>query len=144
LDQKCETGNSGYEISVNTDFQNHLLIWMGMLPWDIERFAEDLYNRFGDNIIIDVGIKYYPAYGDVLNRPEFILEIKEKLRVEKGYILTEGHNFELMSLLHLYLDIYFHSNYENDMNMVNCTLIAQLQSIGELILTIMKILGKKW
>jgi hypothetical protein len=56
LDQKCETRNSGYEISVNPDFRNHGIIWMGMLPWDVERFAEDLYNRFGDNIITNVGI----------------------------------------------------------------------------------------
>jgi hypothetical protein len=72
-----------------------------MLPWDVERFAEDLFNHFGNKIITDVGIKYYSNYGDVLNRPEFIPEIKEKLRVENGYILTEGYNYKLMNLHHL-------------------------------------------
>jgi hypothetical protein len=62
LDQKCETRNSGYEISMNTDFRNHIIKWMAMLPWDVERYAEDLYTRFGDNIITDVCIKYYPTY----------------------------------------------------------------------------------
>jgi hypothetical protein len=47
LIEKCETRNSGFEISVDLDFQNYAIIWMVMLPWDAERFAEDLYNRLG-------------------------------------------------------------------------------------------------
>jgi hypothetical protein len=90
---------------------------MAMLPWDIERLAEDLYSRFGNDVFGDVGIKYYPTCGDVLNRPEFIPEIKEKLWIENVYVLTNGHNYKLMNLLHLYLDIYYHSEYENDMHM---------------------------
>jgi hypothetical protein len=74
---------------------------MTILPWDVERLAEDLYTRFGKNVITNVGIKYYSTYGDVLNRPELILEIKEKFRVEKGYILTGYYNYKFMSLLHL-------------------------------------------
>jgi hypothetical protein len=88
-----------------------------MLPWDIERLAEDLYSRFGNNIIGDVGIKYYSSYGDILNRPEFIPEIKEKFRVEYGFILTDGHNYKLMNLIRLYIDIYYNSNYKNNMYM---------------------------
>jgi hypothetical protein len=80
-------------------------MWMAMLPWDIERLAEDLYTRFGNNVI---GIKYYPTYGDVLNRSEFIPEIKEKLRIKNGYVLTDGHNYKLMNLFHLYLDMHYH------------------------------------
>jgi hypothetical protein len=90
---------------------------MAILPLDVERLAEDLYSGFGNNFIGDVGIKYYSTYGDILNRPEFIPEIKEKFRVEKGYILTEGHNYKLMSLLRLYIDMYCNSKYKNDMDM---------------------------
>jgi hypothetical protein len=104
---------------------------MAMLPWDIERLAEDLYTRFGNNVIGDVGIKYYSSYGDILNRPEFIPEIKEKLRIENGYILTEGQNYKLMNLFNLYLDMYYHSYYEDDLNMANCMLNVELQSIEE-------------
>jgi hypothetical protein len=117
LDQNRETRNCGYEISVKPDFRNYAIIWMAILPWDVEKFAEDLYCCFGDNIITDVCIKYFPTYGDVLNTPEFIPEIKEKLRIENGYILTEGHNYKLMNLFYLYLDMYYHSNYENDIHM---------------------------
>jgi hypothetical protein len=77
-----------------------------MLPWDVERLSEDLYTRFWNNVVGDVGIKYYSSYGDILNRPEFIPEIKEKFRVEKDYILSKGHNYKLMSLLRLYIDMY--------------------------------------
>jgi hypothetical protein len=52
-----------------------------------------------------------------LNRPEFIPEIKEKLRIENGYVLTDGHNYKLINLFNLYLDMYYHSEYENDMHM---------------------------
>jgi hypothetical protein len=54
-----------------------------------------------------------------MNRPEFIPEIKEKFRAEKIYILTEGHNYKLMNLLCLHIDMYYHSYYENDMHMGN-------------------------
>jgi hypothetical protein len=117
LIEKCETRNSKYEISLDKNYPNHVIFWMAMLPWDLERLAEDLYTRFGNNVVEHVGIKYYPTYGDVLNRPEFIPEIKEKLRIENGFVLTDGHNFKLMNLFHLYLDMYYHSEYENDMNM---------------------------
>jgi hypothetical protein len=115
--EKCKTRNSKYEVSLDKNYPNDVIIWMAMLPWDIERLAEDLYSRFGNNVVGHVGIKYYPTYGDILNRPEFIPEIKEKLRVENGYILTDGHNYKLMSLLRLYIDIYYNSNYKNDMHM---------------------------
>jgi hypothetical protein len=98
LIEKCETRKSGFELSLDKNFPDDVIIWMAMLPWDIERLPEDLYTRFGNNTITDVVIKYYPTYGDVLNRPEFIPEIKEKLRIEKGYILTESHNYKLMNL----------------------------------------------
>jgi hypothetical protein len=79
---------------------------MAMFHWDVERLPEDLCSRFGNDIIGDVGIKYYSSYGDILNRPEFFLEIKEKFKIEKGYILTEDHNYKLMSLLRLYIDMH--------------------------------------
>jgi hypothetical protein len=103
LDQKCKTRNNKYEVSLDKNFPNDVLIWAAMMVWDIERVAEDLYSCFGNNIFRDVGIKYYSSYGDVLNRQEFIPEIKEKFRVEKGYILTDDHNYMLMSLLRLYV-----------------------------------------
>jgi hypothetical protein len=114
--EKCKTRNCGIEVSPDKNYPNDVIIWMAMLSWDIERLAEDLYTRFGNNIIGDVGIKYNPTYGDVLNRPEFIPEIKEKLRIEKDYILTDGHNYKLINLFHLYLDMYYHSYYENDIH----------------------------
>jgi hypothetical protein len=106
LVKKCETRNSGYEVSLNKNYPNDIIIWMAMLPWDVERLAEDLYSRFWNNVIRDDGIKYYSSYGNIFNKPEFIPEIKEKLRVEKDYILTEGHNYKLMSLHCLYINMY--------------------------------------
>jgi hypothetical protein len=70
LVEKCETRKSGFELSLDKNFPNDVIIWIVMLPWDIERLAEDFYTRFGNNVIGDVGIKYYPTYGEVLNRPE--------------------------------------------------------------------------
>jgi hypothetical protein len=61
--------------------------------------------------------KYYSRYENILRRPKFIPEIKKKLRVEKGYILTEGHNCKLMNLLHLYINMYYDFGYKNDMHM---------------------------
>jgi hypothetical protein len=87
--------------------------------WDIERLAEDLYCRFWNNVIIDVGIEYYSCYRDVLNKLEFIPEIKEKFRVEKNYILTEGYNYKLMSLRRLYIYMYCDSKYKNGMHIGN-------------------------
>jgi hypothetical protein len=107
--EKCKIRNSKYEVSLDKNYPNDIIIWIAMLPWDVERLVEDLYSRFGNNVITDVCIKYDSSYGDVLNRPEFIPEIKEKFRIEKGYILTEGNNYKLMSLFHLYLDMYYHS-----------------------------------
>jgi hypothetical protein len=117
LIEKCETRKSGFELSLDKNYPNDVIMWMAVLPWDIERLAEDLYSCFWNNVIGDVGIKYYPTYEDVLNRPEFIPEIKEKLRIENGYVLTDGHNYKLMNLFKLYLDMYYHSEYENDMGM---------------------------
>jgi hypothetical protein len=77
-----------------------------MISWDIETLVEDLYKFYGNKVIKDVTIKFHPTYGDILNRPEFIPDLKEKFRVEKGNILTEGHNYKLMSQLHLYIDMY--------------------------------------
>jgi hypothetical protein len=86
--EKCKTQNSKYEISPENNYLNDILIWAAKMALDIERLAEDLYKLFENNVIRDVGIKYYSIYGDVLNRPEFIPEIKEKLREEKVYILS--------------------------------------------------------
>jgi hypothetical protein len=108
--EKCKTRNSKYEVSLEKNYPNDVIIWIAMLPWDIERLAEDLQTRFGNNVIAHVNIKYYSNYEDILNRPEFIPEIKEKLRIENGYVLTDGHNYKLMNLLRLYIDIYYNSN----------------------------------
>jgi hypothetical protein len=81
LAEKCKTRNSKYEVSLDKNFPIDVLIWAEMIPWDVEKLAEDLYKLFGNNVIRDVSIKYYSSYGDVLNRPEFIPEIKEKFRV---------------------------------------------------------------
>jgi hypothetical protein len=95
LIEKCEIRNSGIEVSLDKNFPNDIIIWMAMLSWDIERLAEDLYSRFGNNVVGHVGIKYYSSYGDILNRPEY----------------------KLMNLIRLYIDIHYNSNYENEMCM---------------------------
>jgi hypothetical protein len=68
--EKCKTRNSKYEVSLDKNYPNDVIIWIAMLTWDVERLAEDLYSRFGNNVVGDVGIKYYSSFGDVLNRPE--------------------------------------------------------------------------
>jgi hypothetical protein len=117
LIEKCKTRNSKYEVSLDKNYPNDVIIWAAIMPLDVERLAEDLNSRFGNNVVGDVGIKYYSSYGDILNRQEFIPEIKEKFKIENGFILTDGHNYKLMSLFRLYIDIYYNSNYKNDMHM---------------------------
>jgi hypothetical protein len=90
-----------------------------------------LYKLFGNNIIRDVAINYNSSYEDVLSRPEFIPEIKEKFKIEKGYILTEGQNYKLMNLLHLYIECTAHLNIKMTWIWAIYMLNSELQFIRE-------------
>jgi hypothetical protein len=51
LDQKCETRNNKYEVSLDKNYPNDVIIWMVMPFGDVERLAEDLYTRFGITLL---------------------------------------------------------------------------------------------
>jgi hypothetical protein len=49
LIEKCKTRNSKYEVSVDKNFPNDVLIWAAKMPLDIERLTEDLHKLFSNS-----------------------------------------------------------------------------------------------
>jgi hypothetical protein len=49
-----------------------------MIYWDFDKFVEDLCKLFDGKITTDMRIAYHPEYMELMNRPEVILDLKEK------------------------------------------------------------------
>jgi hypothetical protein len=77
-----------------------------MIYWDCEKFMEDLYKHFDGKITTEIGLIYHPKLMELMDRLEVIPHLKEKFKVDGYYILTDGGNYKLLTLLKLYIFIY--------------------------------------
>jgi hypothetical protein len=77
-----------------------------MISWDCEKFMEDLRKFFDGKITTEIGLAYQPKIMELMGRLEVIPDFKEKFRVDGHYILTNGRNHKLLSLL--YFPIHLH------------------------------------
>jgi hypothetical protein len=67
---------------------------------------KNLYKLFEGNITTEIGFAYHPKVMELMDRLEVIPDLKEKIRVDGHYVLTDGCNYKLLTLVKLY--IFFH------------------------------------
>jgi hypothetical protein len=60
---------------------------------------EDLQKLFDGKITTEIGLAYQPKIMELMGRLEVIPYFKERFRVNGHYILTNGRNYKLLTLL---------------------------------------------